>query len=273
MFSAILTSQLSWPLFESISVEVRYPYPYISIYVTHLALVYRSQITHIHSLFVLVHTGKKDMVPPATGMVWKVNEDLQKLPLSNKAAYRRALMEMLSLLKDTVKEFTSYVEEAERLYDGEEDVEDDASRDSDDKPYTAEEAATARDCLLLMQCAMDTIKLCLSTSTTLLDKIPVTDADAVYGWEWMARLHRQCQSVQDVVTELGAELFVPFDATAIHSKYCAGKICMEEVVKTLVDERVLRSNADSALEITKVTGKNAETLQASRILQQSSASL
>lgn len=30
----------------------------------------------------------------ATGMVWKTNENVQMLPLSNKAAYRRHMMEV-----------------------------------------------------------------------------------------------------------------------------------------------------------------------------------
>ena len=36
----------------------------------------------------------------ATGMVWKTCENVQMIPLSNKAAYRRHIMEVTNLFRD-----------------------------------------------------------------------------------------------------------------------------------------------------------------------------
>ena len=48
-----------------------------------------------------------------TGMVWKTSDQIQQLPLSNKAAYRRFVMERISAVKDTLTEFEEYLAAAQ----------------------------------------------------------------------------------------------------------------------------------------------------------------
>ncbi len=44
------------------------------------------------------------------GQVWKLNDDIQKMPMSNKIAYRRCIMERSARIKDTMREFQCLVE-------------------------------------------------------------------------------------------------------------------------------------------------------------------
>lgn len=194
-----------------------------------------------------------EAVSNGAGVVFKIYDKVQLLPMTNKAAYRRFIMERMSLVKDSVLEFERYVSEAEAeaeagegaagnrvtVEDQEEGEEED--EEEDDEPYTPQEAATASSCLHLLRCALDTMRTCLAIMTlvadaqcpggatagnsgdTVFDLTPVTatpESKAACE-KWVAELCTLVRATETGVTDLGAELYSPFDEGKIEAYYNA----------------------------------------------------
>jgi hypothetical protein len=243
-YVAISNNPISWPLFNSITVQVR------------------NQIGHIYDLFECAIFKKNDALPSTTGMIWKINEDMQKLPMSNKLAYRRYIMELINRIKETIKEFTEYVDEADEIHQAEavtieslqsrrnrdhdeerldEDEEDIDSKDSDDQPYTVGEAAVCKECIALMNCIMQALKTTLIISTKTLDAIPIEDFITIkYSEIWIAKLTTTCLKMRSKLMDLCAELFRPFDQRLIAAGFADSKAVVFCIVSALRDEGIKR---------------------------------
>lgn len=187
-----------------------------------------------------------DAVSNGAGVVFKIYDKVQLLPMTNKAAYRRFIMEKMSLVKDSVLEFERYVSEAEaggdaggnRVQVEDQEDDDDDDDDEDDVPYTAKEAATASSCLHLLRCALDALRTCLAVMTLVADaQCPAGGAANNSGEsvfvalttaaleskaaceEWVAELCALVRETEAGVTDLGAELYSPFDEVKIEAYY------------------------------------------------------
>ena len=146
---------------------------------------------------------------------------------------------MMSVVKDTTREFTEYVQETDRINGStsEEQVEEtgseDESRDSQDKPYTIEEAETCRSCLVVVRLAEEALRLSLRLATEAMDASSDPDPDSSASSGWMAQMHLSCGGLAEGVVDLSSELFVPFDMEAIAEKHSSLKTAITELIQLL----------------------------------------
>ena len=146
----------------------------------------RSLLSHIQSLLNQLKSGDFVHINSSTGMVWKTVEDISKLPVKNKASYRRSFMEDINVINDTIREFEVYLDkssieknnhtdaEDSEASDGEGD-EDEASQsncdDEDQDTYTPAEITKVTASLDMMRFAIDLLKLSLIIMTSLGDQL------------------------------------------------------------------------------------------------------
>ena len=149
----------------------------------------------VKEVFQLVIERNFTNINSATGMVWKLCEELQNLPMTNKAAYRRVFLDKIVVLKDTIREFGEYIEEAkaaaalatEAPNAGgvvvSVDDEDDGEDDDEDECYTPEQTAVAEGCMLLVGATMNAIKIGLGAMTLVADSwCPAAGASTAAGY-------------------------------------------------------------------------------------------
>ena len=210
-----------------------------------------------------------DAISNGAAVVFKIYDKVQLLPMTNKAAYRRFLMEKMSLVKDTIVEFEGCVREAGEQAEGNgetceegggesfgeagegggdvrngsgsvevRDDHDDEDGDEEEAPYTPKEVATAESCLHLVRCAFDALKTCLAVMTHVADLhspsaaessgaagagtaavFACTDSARAVCEAWVAQLYIYVKATEGGVTDLGAELYSPFDAAQILEYY------------------------------------------------------
>ena len=160
----------------------------------------------------------------------------------------------MSVVKDTIREFTEYVEETDRLNgmtseerveETADDVDEEESRDSQDKPYTLEEAETCRTCLVVVRRAEEALRLSLRLATETMDASPTQDPDtASPASSWMADLHRSCGGIAEGVVDLSSELFVPFDEETIGAKHASLKAAIAELLRLLGQQAYATSDIE-----------------------------
>lgn len=127
----------------------------------------------------------------ATGLVWKTVAAIEKLPVSNKAAHRRNWMEDVSVVSDTLREFSEYVSRArvnqvspvelsvdsttgpnEKDDENDENSVDDEDNSGDmDTEYTSEEANTVEQCIGVFRDLELLLKLGLAVMTAACDAL------------------------------------------------------------------------------------------------------
>lgn len=204
VFVQMMDCSVSKPLFEMVSMSVR------------------SQLVRSREFMDFVAQERQDysVISNAAGIVFKIYDEIQALPMTNKAAYRRFAMEKMNVIKDTIREFKHYVVIARRACDPDSargitvnDEEIDEDEDDDDEPYTMEEVDIVEPCLRMMECALVALKLALSTMTVVADNIslsPAASQDAKRQCEtWVSNLYAAIKSSEDTITDLGAELYPP----------------------------------------------------------------
>ena len=190
-------------------------------------------------------------------MIDKIAEELQKLPLVNKAAYRRFVLEKCLVMKETLDEFQGYVTSAKESWqeseenDGvtsqmnqlkvedvdeeEGDEDDDEDEEDDEREYTKDEVSVVEPAVALIQLALDTSKCSLNTMTIIADKIvanhlqsassntdvevEVDENELVKACQlWVANISATVASMESNVIDFGAELYPPIDIE-INSKF------------------------------------------------------
>ena len=203
----------------------------------------RSQLGRSKEFMDLAASASPDFgeISNSAGVIFKLYDQVQTLPMTNKAAYRRYLMERLAILNDTISEFTRYVavareEGGSALLRQQGDDED----EEDDEPYTVEEVATVEACLRSIKCSTQMLKLALAAMTHVADLItPSTFSSSVAESEreacdaWVAELYGLARRTEDNVTDLGAELYAPFDMQNISEYHAALGATLQELIATL----------------------------------------
>lgn len=80
----------------------------------------RTMLAHNKDLFMIIQSSASnisdinDSINYQTGMIVKIKEEIDKLPLDNKQAYRRSFMQQCLFIKETIQEFKEYIDEAKR---------------------------------------------------------------------------------------------------------------------------------------------------------------
>ena len=147
----------------------------------------RSLLSHIQSLLNQLKSGDYIHINSSTGMVWKTVEDISKLPVKNKASFRRSWMEDINVINDTIREFEEYIDKSSieknnhtdaEDSDGEGDGDDEVSQsncdDEDQDTYTPAEIIKVTASLDMMRYAIDLLKLALIIMTSLGDQLHST---------------------------------------------------------------------------------------------------
>jgi hypothetical protein len=204
----------------------------------------RSQLGRSKEFMDLAASASPDFgeISNSAGVIFKLYDQVQTLPMTNKAAYRRYLMERLAILNDTISEFTRYVAVA-REEGGSAPLRqqgDDDEDEEDDEPYTVEEVVTVEACLRSMECSTQMLKLALAAMTHVADLItPSTSSSSVADSEreacdaWVAEIYGLARRTEDNVTDLGAELYAPFDMQNISEYHAALGATLQELIATL----------------------------------------
>jgi hypothetical protein len=150
------------------------------------------------------------------GKVWGTCDETKKLPVSNRAAYRREIMESLSELKDTSAEFSRYMESSrstvsdvedvggtrggDDYYDDEDEDEDEDEDDIDDFSYSTEELPAISRCIKLIDAASAAIKFFLQGMARFEDEITIIDD-----------VSSTVLRLRGLVVDTGSEMYSPID--------------------------------------------------------------
>lgn len=161
------------------------------------------------------------------GMVLQLSEDLQKMPITNKIAFRRLIMEKCLAVKETVTEFQGYLDEreancsfkdinielADEPENGGDDDENDEGDEEDERDYTEEEAKVVQKCVQVMMIAQELMKLSLSVVTSIGDAVLTGTDTSVYPacFGHLARIIQAVEVIETDITELGIELYPPVE--------------------------------------------------------------
>jgi hypothetical protein len=246
----------------------------------------RSMFEHLKALIDLVDqliykpvTKKTDarqleaddaLVRNATGMIWSVQEDLRGLPGNNRNAFRRSVLVQVTSVRDTIREFEEYIEEAVEAQKSGVVIVDDPDDELQSVPYTAEEVQVVSSCVDKMKLTEKCMKLGLLLITAINDylepvlreasEVPLAGAsssslppqpgsptressgisdvslqdlqlseakdranapgaDAVKEMRALtSSMSELCSQLTHGCTDMGLELFVPFDMDKVNAK-------------------------------------------------------
>lgn len=239
----------------------------------------RAIVYAVNRLVQLLLDGQFGEVPNSTGIVWSACEDLQKFPLSNKAAYRRALLEVRASIacllfrprhtphyhhyhhlvaqfilvnKDTCEEFTEALNqsmaagtraEAEDATGKQDDDDGSDGLDGYEGNYTESERPVAAIALEGLQLCMDVFKATLDTASTVGDRL-VGDSSANMQ-RWTEECHQLASHLSDAMTDLGAELYSPIDMEATMENLHHVTLLIARLIGTLLGD-ICNEEGDAA---------------------------
>lgn len=173
------------------------------------------------------------------GMIDRISEEVQKLPLINKAAYRRYIMEKCVAMKETLEEFDGYVKSAKESWKEDadeeglvkktekltvEDVDDDdedEEEEEDEREYTKEEVSVVEPSVELIRLTLNTSKATLNIMTSVADKVVAASSSSASSAEedsveavkkcqyWVASLTQLVADLENDVIDFGSELYPP----------------------------------------------------------------
>ena len=172
-------------------------------------------------------------------------KNMTTLPRTNKAACRRRIMQCITELKDTLTEFTEYVEEADSVNSGV-PLEYDSDRDEDDLPYTVKEAETAKRCISLWQV---TDKVMRETLRILSDYAASNEESSSNNNTVqivITKILEYFDHLRSNVTDLSAELFAPFEEEPISKYYNDLKQSLKNIITVLMEtsDNISRTDSD-----------------------------
>eukprot|EP00981_Chlorochromonas_danica_P012096 scaffold4451_cov172-Ochromonas_danica.AAC.3 len=186
----------------------------------------RSVLGHMLDLVKAVkEKADKRTIEGYAGMVLTLSEEAQKMPITNKIAYRRFLMEKCLAIKETISEFQGYVDEAGNAEERgveEEEEDDEFDHDEDERDYTPEEAQKASQCIRLMTVCQDLVKVILGTVTAVGDSLLMqgsSDPDqSSRVYSWIAQIVLVAELMERDCVDLGAELYPPLCLVPLSSQ-------------------------------------------------------
>jgi hypothetical protein len=206
------------------------------------------------------------------GMISERSDSMQKFPMSNKAAYRRSILECISVTKDTVQEFETYIQESN---DNDNNGDDNNGNDNDDNDdndemdfgdddvnYSSTEIITVSKCLSLIKSSLECMKVALAvmtcvgdnvtnsklqrdttttTNTTNTGDIVVNDLDKplleMQCDEWIVKVHRSCKLLDSSVLNLGGELYPPVTVEDIDDLYIELSTTLQSTIDLLQSQQ------------------------------------
>lgn len=192
-------------------------------------------LSNVRELVNVFSSGDLQPAATTTGVILKMSVDIQRLPVSNKAAYRRSIMGNVMSMNDTVREFVEYVETYTRRQAqvgvGENDDDQIKEKDGDSEngsemyddddydggSYDEEEVPVVKRSIVLMEVAVQITKLALGAMTHVADTLPSHDENARNLWLWINALKHQCASIETNVINLGSELYSPIDTSNVEA--------------------------------------------------------
>jgi hypothetical protein len=215
----------------------------------------KAELTQVHGLVVSIHTGRFDTCMASIGQVWEMNDVVQKLPLTNKVAYKRALMGVLSVVKDTHREFQEARDESVALNkkktrgDNEEEDDEGSGGDDDDDNnmdenwgvmmdedddaedgFSPEEMPYVNAALSLMEKTFTVIKVTMDVMSLLSEsEQPPPPPSTVFAMDtslqlhgvqiWVATVFNIDTQFSSFVTDLGMELYAPLSLNSLKAQY------------------------------------------------------
>jgi len=200
------------------------------------------------------------------GMISERSDSMQKVPMSNKAAYRRSILECISVTKDTVQEFETYIQESN---DNDNNNDNDDNNDDDDMDfgdddvnYSSTEIITVSKCLTLIKSSLECMKVALAVMTCVGDNVTnsksqrdtstttntnttgdiiVNDLDKplleMQCDEWIVKVHRSCKSLDSAVLSLGGELYPPVTVEDIDDLYIELSTSLQSTIDLLQSQQ------------------------------------
>ena len=218
----------------------------------------KAELTQVHGV-VSIHTGRFESCMAAIGQVWEMNEAIQKLPLTNKVAYKRALMGVLCVVKDTHREFKEARDESAELNknkslgeDEDEDEDEGVDKnmddgwgvmmdDEEDGGFSPEEMPYVNAALSLMEKTFTFIKVTMDVMALLSEHPP---SSTVFTMEstahldvevWVATVFNIDKQFSTLVTNLGMELYAPLSLNSLQVQYDITYAGIAEVQQQLLE--------------------------------------
>eukprot|EP00602_Paraphysomonas_sp_CaronLab_P010883 CAMPEP_0185029750 /NCGR_PEP_ID=MMETSP1103-20130426/16246_1 /TAXON_ID=36769 /ORGANISM="Paraphysomonas bandaiensis, Strain Caron Lab Isolate" /LENGTH=320 /DNA_ID=CAMNT_0027564605 /DNA_START=56 /DNA_END=1014 /DNA_ORIENTATION=- len=207
----------------------------------------RNELTEVQGLIHSVGTGQFEACKSAVGLVWDANKAIQKLPNTNKAAYKRSIMEAMMVVQDTNREFRQAL--SAMPTDGKpaatDDFVDDEFSDMEDEDYTPEDVPYVEACLSLMVCCFNIMRQIIEIATVVSEKIESANletknesvasshlADGVIE-QWVADLHILCHELKKSVVDLGVEMYAPLELEGLASQFNAVNAIIQQIISKI----------------------------------------
>jgi len=195
-------------------------YPFIRALLVSISVLFSPSTTEEGSAAGDVSIDSQEGLQPfknySLGMVWSACRHLEKLPISNKAAYRRKMMEAVLTTKETVEEIRAAVANEGET---EEDylINYDEYFDSNDvhaEVYSQDEVELVRGCILTMNVFKGKVSEAIQIMTSFAETVP--RGDSRDGQMLIGQLVRIVDKGRYTVVDLGAELeSIPLDFVVI----------------------------------------------------------
>lgn len=281
-------SQVSNYLFRLTQTSIRSLFEHLKALIDQIdLLIYKPETDAADTVAV---EADKQLVRNATGMIWSVQEDLRALPGNNRNAFRRSVLVQMTTIKDTIREYQEYLQEAAEAKASGEEIVDDPDDELQSVPYTDSEVIIVTGCVDKMNLCEKCMKFGLQLITLVNDYMepalnvtnsdaPVavgvvsstglppqpgspsressgpteltlnelkltespdgTRAEAVQEMRVLtSTMNEICTLLTHGCTDLGLELFVPFDMSKINNKLSE----LTELLKLLFKDHFLRMN-------------------------------
>ena len=159
-----------------------------------------------------------DDLAAETGKVWNACENIKKLPVANRIAYRREIIESCGVVKDTKEEFEGYLLKSDDVGqnankedddDADNDDVDDDDYDDDDEEvkYNQTEKIVVKKCVDLIDAAFKVIKIFLENMPNYKDDI-----------ENIASIKENMDKLEKLSVDTASELYPPIDATKLQEQ-------------------------------------------------------
>ena len=180
----------------------------------------------INELLLVIEKGEDVSLANSVGMVWKAKDKVQKIPESNKAAFKRCILETASVIEDTSREFQEYIEmsksnakEPTRLSTSPDDSNDEFDDlDMGDCTYSASELPLVETAVDLIGRQKKMLRLCISVISEVGETVTNNIEDIAIKsscFTWISECVDVAKETEDVVIDLGADLYSPVDPDVV----------------------------------------------------------
>ena len=159
------------------------------------------------------------------GMVWESNDSIQALPTSNEAMYKEVMLQNISGVKETCKEFNGYLEEYKALTADGKTIdpklyEEDEEGNMQYMPYEVEIVSK---CLALLRACKNSLEVGYVTITLIGSDTSTNVSSSSDGviemtsdiMKWISRVVPQYRQLETGVVDLANELYPRIDEAPV----------------------------------------------------------